>query len=70
MTILINAEFDLCDHLNPGFGYQLKISNATNGTRLLFTSKHPVTGDDLLTARDCLDVIEAYVPPRKNKPNK
>ena len=57
----IEAEFTLCDVLNPKIGYQVKINRREE---TLFASRDPVTGNDLLTARDCLDVIEAFVPPK------
>lgn len=63
MSRPIEASFALCDHLNPGFGYQVKITDALSGESMLFTSKHPVDGSDLLTAGDCMDVINAYVAP-------
>lgn len=60
----IEASFTLCDHLNPGFGYQLHISRRRHGGNetLLFTSRAPDTGDDLLNAADCMRVIAMYIP--------
>jgi len=62
----IEASFTLCDVLNPKIGYQVKINRREE--TLLFTSRDPVTGADLLTARDCLDVIDAFVPPKGERP--
>ena len=59
----INASFSLHDYLNPGCGYQVRIENARTGETLLHTGRHPVTGEDLLTAADCLEVIGYYVAP-------
>lgn len=59
-TAHYDISFSLCDHLNPGFGYQLRINNAENGETLLFTSRNPDTGADLLTVHDCLDVARIY----------
>jgi hypothetical protein len=63
MSRAIEASFAICDHLNPGFGYQVRITDALSGESLLFTSKHPAYGTDLLTAGDCMDVINAYIAP-------
>jgi hypothetical protein len=49
----------LCDHLNEGFGYQIRIVD-TRGVTLLFTSRDPVNGLDLLTHSDALRVAAAY----------
>lgn len=57
------VSFSLCDWLNPGFGYSLRIENGLNGETLLFTSVDPGTGRDLLTAADCLRVASAYLAP-------
>jgi len=56
----IQANFNWCDPLNPGFGYELRIENAETGEPLLFTSRRPDTGADLLTAADCIAVINMY----------
>jgi hypothetical protein len=58
-TKLIDASFSICDLLNPGFGYQVRITD-DSGRELLFSSRNPATGDDLLTPKDCLRVIEMY----------
>lgn len=60
MTNEIKASFTLCDRMNPGFGYQLHISRRHE--TLLWTSKAPDTGNDLLTAADCMRVIAMYIP--------
>ena len=57
---MIEASFNLIDVRNPSIGYQLRIRNAENGVDLLFTSKAPDTGENLLTAADCLRVIAMY----------
>lgn len=57
-----SVTFSLCDHLNPGFGYQIKIVNG-NGATVLLTDKHPLTGADLDFA-GCLEVASMYAPKR------
>lgn len=59
-TKMLDVSISLCDHMNPGFGYQMRITNALNGEELLFTSVHPATGRDLLTYDECLDVANMY----------
>jgi hypothetical protein len=49
----------LCDPLNAGFGYQVRILDA-RGDTLLFTGRDPVTGSDLLTLADALRVAGMY----------
>lgn len=49
----------LCDHLNEGFGYQIRIID-TRGNTVLFTSCDPANGTDLLTYKDALRVAEQY----------
>lgn len=56
----IDASFFLCDHLNPGFGYNLHIFDSTNGVTLLFTSKKS-NGKDLLTSQDCINRIQDFL---------
>jgi len=63
MSRPINVTFGLHDRFNPGCGYQVRIDDALSGENILFTSIDPVDGADLLTARDCLRVIDAFVPP-------
>ena len=65
MTNHFSASFDLCDPLNSGFGYQVKIENACTGEVLLHRSNHPVTLGELLTPGDCLDLISWFVAPDK-----
>lgn len=50
----------LCDHLNSGFGYQLRIVD-DRGALLLLTTCDPVSGRELLTVDDALRVATAYV---------
>lgn len=49
----------LCDPLNPEFGYQVKIHD-DRGKLLLLTSRNPVTGKDLWTYKDALEVAYYY----------
>jgi hypothetical protein len=49
----------LCDPLNPGFGYQIRVTG-DRGEQLLFTSRDPVTGKDLETMSDALRVASWY----------
>ena len=48
----LGASITCCDALNPGFGYQIRITRAGPLDALidvLFTSSNPVTGASLLT---------------------
>ena len=65
MTQHIAADFHLVDHLNPGFGYRVKITNACTGDVLLHRSNHPVTLNELLTPAACLDLIAWFLTPGK-----
>lgn len=59
----LEATIFFCDPLNPGFGYQIRITRAAPPgapVDVLFTSRHPVTGEDLLTYEQCLDVLTMY----------
>jgi hypothetical protein len=59
----LEASIFLCDPLNPGFGYQIRITrSALPGAPVdvLFTSRDPVTDKDLLTYEQCLDVLARY----------
>lgn len=58
----------ICDHLNPGFGYQMRITDGRTGETVLFTSKSPTTGQPLLTYEDCLEVAAMYAKPGVAKP--
>ncbi len=63
----LEASFTLCDHFNPSIGYQLRIwrGNEYNRDTVLFTSIAPDTGEDLLTAADCMRIIQMYIPPKE-----
>jgi len=63
MGIVSEARITLCDHLNEGFGYQVRIVD-TRGDVLLFTSRDPVSGKDLLTYEHALRVAGAYASVR------
>ena len=59
----LEASITFCDPLNPGFGYQIRITRAAPpGTPIdvLFTSINPATGESLLTYEQCLDVLTMY----------
>ena len=60
MTKIGNVSVSLCDHLNPGFGYQIRVTDI-NGKDLAFTSRCPVTGADLLDITLALKVAAYYV---------
>ena len=60
MTTETEVKISLIDSLNPSIGYQMRINHGER--TLLFTSRHPVTGADLLTLRDCLEVAAMYAP--------
>jgi hypothetical protein len=60
MSNHLDASISLCDHMNPGNGYQIRITDARNGADVLFTSRHPVTGEDLLAYEQCLEVLQMY----------
>ena len=49
----------LCDVLNPGFGYQIRVTGE-GGKQLLFTSRDPQTGKDLRSFDDALRVASYY----------
>ena len=61
MSRFIEASFCLSDHLNPHFGYQVKIENGRTGDVLLHRSNHPVGLTELLTASDCIDLINWFI---------
>jgi hypothetical protein len=54
------VKFSPIDPLNISCGYQLTIANAFTGKTVLFTSRDPATGNDLLTPSDCLKVCSYY----------
>ena len=59
----LEATISICDPMNPGFGYQIRITRAAppgTSVDVLFTSRNPVTGKDLLTYEQCLDVLAMY----------
>ena len=59
----LEASITLCDPLNPGFGYQIRITRAAPPGApidVLFTSCNPATGESLLTYEQCLDVLTMY----------
>jgi len=63
MTNNLEATITLCDHMNPGVGYQIRITRtAAPGAPVdvLFTACNPATGADLLTYEQCLDVLAMY----------
>ena len=41
----VEIEIHPCDYLNPGFGYEVKVT--VNGESVLWTNKHPVSKKDL-----------------------
>jgi hypothetical protein len=49
----------LCDPLNPGFGYSVRLVDH-RGKTLVLTSRDPETGADLLTCADALRVAGVY----------
>ena len=52
----------LCDVLNPGFGYQVRVVDE-RGLLLISASKDPVTGSDLLSLADAIRVAATYASP-------
>jgi hypothetical protein len=56
MAIIGDVHIALCDPLNPGFGYQLRITSS-HGEELMHASVDTVTGKDLLTVEDALAVV-------------
>ena len=59
----LEASITLCDPLNPGFGYQIRITRAAPPGApidVLFTASNPATGESLLTYEQCLDVLTMY----------
>lgn len=57
--MIAEVHITLCDILNPGFGYQLRIVDTT-GRSLLFTDRDPATGSNLSTYADALRVATMY----------
>lgn len=70
----LEASISLCDPMNPGFGYQIRIVRAAqpgDPVDVLFTSRDPVTGKNLLTYEQCLDVLAiCRNAPRTDSANK
>lgn len=60
MSNHLEATISLVDHMNPGIGYQITITDARNGAALLLTSRHPITGQDLLAYEECIEVLNGY----------
>jgi hypothetical protein len=56
----VEIQIGPCDYLNPGNGYAIKVTK--NGTVILYTAKHPVTGKDL-DLRSSVEVAGMYAPP-------
>jgi hypothetical protein len=60
----LEASISLCDPMNPGGGYQIRITHAAPPNApvvdVLFTSRNPATGEALLTYEQCLDVLAMY----------
>lgn len=59
----LEASISFCDPLNPGFGYQIRLTRAAPPgapVDVLFTSCNPATGKSLLTYEQCLDVLAMY----------
>ena len=58
------AHIALCDPLNPGFGYQLTVSNGLNGETLLNTTMHPdkaIDGNGCLSFAEAVDLLPRYL---------
>lgn len=56
----LDASISLIDHLNPGCGYQVVVTDSRTGSELLSTSRHPATGAALLTFTQCVEVLGHY----------
>jgi hypothetical protein len=59
----LEASISFVDPLNPGVGYQIRITRAAPPgapVEVLFTSRNPATDHDLLTYEQCLDVLTTY----------
>lgn len=63
MAAFYDVDVSACDPLNLGFGYQMRVTRSHDGSTVLFTSKDPATGQDLLTLEDCLRVASWYTRP-------
>lgn len=61
----LSVSFAVIDPLNPQFGYSLKIEDEFGHT-LLFTSRAPDTGKDLLSPADCMRVVAMYIAPESD----
>jgi len=51
----------LCDPLNPGFGYQVKVTDRRTGETIWHSSVDGATGKDLLTEEDCIRAIIPFI---------
>ena len=60
MTRYIDVEFGVHNRSSPQLGYWLEISDSRDGRVILDTDRHPVTGQLLLTAEECLNVVMLY----------
>lgn len=61
MTIGI-CTISLCDHLNPGFGYQIKITD-DSGKVLLFDNG----GENVLTLERAIILLKTHMRPHSTK---
>ncbi len=57
--MISHCRISLCDPLNAGFGYQIRITD-TQDNLLIYTSVDPATGKDLVTFGDAIRVAAQY----------
>ena len=64
MSDMIEATINLCDPLNPGIGYQVKVTK--RGRTVLHTSYFPDTGESILTFTEAVRVLTMYIDSGEN----
>ena len=58
-TFMVEATINFCDPLNPGIGYQVKVTK--RGKIILNTSYFPGTGEAILTFTGAVRVLTMYI---------
>ena len=66
MRQISECRIGLCDNMNPSIGYQIRIVDS-EGKDILFASRDPVDGKDLLTYNDALRVAGYYAEPSSGR---
>ncbi len=61
----IEINIQLCDRLNPSFGYQVRITDSRNGNLLCQAACDPFRDKDILTASDALEFAASWMAEQK-----